>query len=66
MCNKLVILSSYFDYKSNTCALGNLEKDNEENKVPFKKQKNKIGIMLYIQCYNLLFHVVEVSIFWCP
>lgn len=46
--NKLVILSSYLDCKSDKCTLGNLEKHKEENKVPFKKEKNKIGIMLYI------------------
>lgn len=35
MRNKLVILSYYFDYKNNTCKLGNLEKHKEENKVLF-------------------------------
>lgn len=63
MCNKLVVLSYYFDYKNNTCTLGNLESTKMKIKYFFKKGKNKISIMLYIQHYHLLL-LVEVSIFW--
>lgn len=35
ICNKLIVLSYYFDYKNNTCTLGNLEKHKDENKVLF-------------------------------